>query len=111
MQHILSAKVWRGTHALEQKLVDELMHSDEYLNNLVKDNEMEMGRIFMVCRRQKKIKAKLNPLSGIFSKMIHGAMDQYMGTILSKDNPYFLNECLMSDPMITDSQIHSLTDS
>jgi len=109
MQQILSAKVWRGAHALEQKLVDELMHSDEYLENLVKDNQMVMDRIFMVCRRQKKMKVKLNPLSDIFSKMVHGAMGQYMETILSND-PYFMNESLITDPMVMDSQTHNLTD-
>jgi len=58
MKELLSARVWYGRKALEKKMVDVIMSSNEYLDYLDKDK----NQIFLVCRRPTKNKTSLQSL-------------------------------------------------
>jgi serine protease SohB len=58
MKELLSARVWYGRKALEKKMVDVIMSSNEYLDYLDKDK----NQIFLVCRRLTKNKTSLQSL-------------------------------------------------
>ncbi len=66
MSVVLSAKVWYGKQAMDIKLIDLIMYSDDFLENLIKENED--NQIYLICRS--KSNSKLNPIAQIFLNMM-----------------------------------------
>ena len=80
MSQILSAKVWYGKQALEHKLIDSLMYSDEFLENLIKENEE--NQIYFICRLIKS-NSKLNPFARIFFNMMSSFTNYHIDSLIS----------------------------
>jgi serine protease SohB len=57
LKDVLNANVWYGRKALEKRLVDNICSSNEYLNELSKNEEN--NQIFLVCHKSSKHKSPL----------------------------------------------------
>lgn len=103
MTLILSAKVWRGKDAKDYGLVDNLMCSDDYLEQLKKENSK--NQIYIVSRCQPPNKSKLGSLYG---SSLQSLLTKIATNVIKSSIESYIDDHAINDHNINDQLNHIL---